>query len=230
MSRVGAPKLSRSAVVTFDRHLLPPHVQIALWELDAWITDRTQLTQPGDYQRTAVVLAWCEHLFRAGPAALPPCPLLRLQPGDGPANLLDLVADQFVDQLTRLGQLAEAQLLTAWPDHSAVLLGCPLGRRPIAADTDLVLSGTLLELKCTKGGNRSAGPTFTLSVDLVRRLLGYVLPDQGDDLNVRSVGVYAARFGLLWSMPATELIATCGGYETDLAAARAAFDRLWHPA
>ncbi len=212
------------------RELLPPPIQVALWELDGWIATRTQLTEPRDLERVAVVLAWCEQLFRAGPAVLLPSPLLRLRAGGGPADLLDLVPDAFVDQLAQLGTLAATELLGPFRAAPRVRLGCPLARPPIAADADLVVEDVLVELKCAQGSNRAAGRTFSLSVDLIRQLLGYLLLDRDDDLGARSVGVYAARFGLLWTMPADELIAAVSGRPGDLAAWREAFGMLWDAA
>lgn len=186
--------------------------------------------EPRDHERVAIVLAWCEQLFRAGPAALVPCPLLRLRVGDGPAEVLDLVPAVLVEQLVELGALAGTKLLGAFPPPRSTRLGCPLGRRPIAADADLVLGNVLLELKCTQGAPRSAGRTFALGVDLVRQLLGYLLLDQGDELGAQSVGVYAARFGLLWTVPADELIEAVSGRPGDLSEWREAFGMLWSAA
>jgi len=64
-------------------------------------------------------------------------------------------------------------------------------------------------------------------VDLVRQLLGYLLLDQGDELGARSAGVYAARFGLLWTMPAEDLIAAVSGRPGGLLDWREAFGMLW---
>jgi hypothetical protein len=109
------------------RDLLPPHVQIALWELDAWVADGREPTELHDLGRVAIVLAWCEQLFRAGRVALPPCPLLRLGAGDGPAKLLDLVPDPLVDQLVELGTLADAAPVGAFPVTTASGSVAPLG-------------------------------------------------------------------------------------------------------
>lgn len=224
---VDQPKLAEAQI---GRDLLPPRIQIALWELDRWVAHRHQLTEPGDLERVAVVLAWCEQLFRAGPVALPPCPLLHLRAGGGPADLLDLVPDQLVDQLTQLGTLAVTELFGQFPSTRDPLIGCDLSRRPIAADADLVVEDTLLELKCTQGETRVAGRTFSLSVGLIRQLLGYLLLDRDDNLGAQSVGVYAARFGLLWAMPADELIAAISGRTSDLTTWREAFALLWDAA
>jgi len=67
-------------------------------------------------------------------------------------------------------------------------------------------------------------------VDLIRQLLGYLLLDQDDDLGAHSVGVYAARFGLLWTMPADELITVVSGRASDLSTWREAFALLWDAA
>ena len=224
---VDQPQLIEAQI---GRDLLPPHIQIALWKLDRWINSRPELTEPRDLERVAIVLAWCEQLFRAGPAALLPCPLLRLRADAGPADLLDLVQDPLVDQLAQLGTLAATELLAPFSAARRVRLGCPLGRQPIVADADMVVEDVLLELKCTQGAIRAAGRTFCLGVDLIRQLLGYLLLDREDDLGAQSVGVYAARFGLLWTMPADELITTVSGRPGDLTAWREAFGMLWNTA
>ncbi len=77
---------------------------------------------------------------------------------------------------------------------------------------------------------RAAGRTFCLGVDLIRQLLGYLLLDREDDLGAQSVGVYAARFGLLWTLPAGELITAVSGRPGDLTAWREAFGMVWNTA
>ncbi len=92
------------------------------------------------------------------------------------------------------------------------------------------MEDVLLELKCTQGASRTAGRTFSLSVGLIRQLLGYLLLDHDDDLCARSVGVYAARFELLWTMPADELIAAVSGRAGDLPTWCEACGMLWNAA
>lgn len=67
----------------------------------------------------------------------------------------------------------------------------------------LILSWTTCCSKSSAGRVRCAprARPFGLGVDLIRQLLGYLLPDQDDTLCGAAVGVYAARFGLLWTMP-----------------------------
>lgn len=175
-------------------------------------------------------MAWGEQLYRGGPAALGPSPLLRIRPGDGPAEVLDLVPDHLIEQLVRLAAVSEDRLIRAFPSDCHILSGCRLSRRPIAADADLVLDDVLLELKCTTGNRRATGRTFTLGPDLVRQLIGYLLLDENDRLQAHRVGVYAARFGLLWTMEADELLTTCYGRRASTATARTAFARLWRAA
>jgi len=209
--------------------ILPPHVQIALWQLNGWILNPGRyLTEPSDLERVCIVLAWCEQLYRSGGNALTGTPLLRLREDEAEAAyLLDLVPDHLVNQLAALGELAEQRLGPVIAAAGRTTFGCQLGRPPVSADADLVVGDTLLELKATQGSKQAAGYAFTVGIALIRQLLGYTLLDFADTFAIRKVGVYAARYGLLWTIRVDRLLAAVGPFRSDINDLRLAFALLW---
>lgn len=83
------------------------------------------------------------------------------------------------------------------------------------ADADLIIDGTLLELKAVKSP--------VLDKRTAWQVLGYLLADSSDRYRIRAVGWYFARHGLLWQLPVEEFVRRLHGNDVDLAAARAGF-------
>lgn len=175
-------------------------------------------------ERASVALAWYEQVFRSQGAALSSGALSELLGGEL-ADLLARVPDRLVDQVNQLGWVADDAFLPR-VEGQTVCYNPTLGYGALAADADLVVGETLWELKTTQGTKTRAGYRFAVTPELVRQLLGYVLLDQEDTLGVKNVGVYAARYGLPWTIPVDRLIRISGDVADDLPARRRAFDSL----
>lgn len=209
------------------RFMLPMDVRDVLETVDARIQNGSLLTGPGVLERTAVVLAWCEQVWRAGPAAAASSPLLSLNPMSRPTDALDLVPDRLADQVAKLGALADDDLLPRILAALDVTHGPGLDREPIKADGDIAIDGTLIDLKTTGGAKTVHGLRFRLRAPLIRQLIGYALLDLTDRLHLNTVGIYAARYGTTWSAPLDALLTATRGEPTTLADARAGFAALW---
>jgi hypothetical protein len=88
------------------------------------------------------------------------------------------------------------------------------------ADADVIIDGTLLELKTVR--------TPVLNKITVWQILGYLLADTTDRAQIREVGWYFSRHGYLWRLPVEELLARLHGGNLDLTSAREQFADIFH--
>lgn len=161
----------------------------------------------GVYEEAARVTVSREH----------PTMTLPLLPGWD--QLAGVVADHgdLVDDLLALIQVAEDNLPgLVDPDGHRVVLNPTLGAvDTVAADADLVVDECLLDLKTT------SSPGFRR--DYLFQLLGYVLLDIDNALNLSAVGIYRARFGDLLTWELDELLQQLCARPVDLSALREEF-------
>ncbi|MGV9822984.1 hypothetical protein [Nocardia xishanensis] len=141
------------------------------------------------------------------------------------AALLALAPEDTVELVGSLYTLATTELadvLTA--SHDAVALGPTFAAsRLCAADADIIVDGTLIELK-TRLGNRnkkSGLRSDSLPRNDIYQLLGYVLFDTVDQYQLTEVAMYSARYGTLHRWPLQQLLDTLAGEPVDLTAERA---------
>ena len=156
-----------------------------------------------ELNRYCVVLAELEEAFRSGRRRL-------TFPDDtydwAPSQLLELVEAHWLDDLRELSWL--------FYDRCSHLLSAPVtlnptfagGRHVGEADADLIVDGTLLEVKATVKDQ--------IQADYVWQLLGYVLLDYGDEHKIRSIGIYMARQGLLFQWDLLEAISVLSGTDS----------------
>ena len=85
------------------------------------------------------------------------------------------------------------------------------------ADADLIIDGTLFEIKTSKHN--------MLKPDWFRQLVAYWLLDYNDELHINGFGIYMPRQGLLMTWPLEEFLTTLSGYAApiDRSALRAEF-------
>ena len=88
------------------------------------------------------------------------------------------------------------------------------------ADADLIIDGTLYELKTTK--NNKLEPAW------LRQLVGYLLLDYNDELRIRGLGFYFVRHGQIMTWSVEELLSTLSGEATppDLPTLRSEFHEI----
>ncbi|WP_153348830.1 hypothetical protein [Nocardia aurantia] len=177
--------------------------------------------------RACWALALTTELYRNPLLVLgsPPAALIR----DGEFTteaLLALAPDDVVELLGALYTRAVTALadVLAGP-HDAVALGPAFaGSRWCAADADVIVDGTLIDVK-TRMGNRnkkSGVRSDSLPRNDIYQLLGYVLFDRPDEYRLTEVAVYSARYATLHRWPLQQLLDTLAGEPVDLAAERAA--------
>lgn len=214
---------------TAASRVMPAQVQAALGDLELRLRDADAGYLEG-YQRTeraAVVLAWCEQVWRSQGMALANSPLTRMPIGGTLADLMAMVPKEMIDQLQQLGWLAEERLMPAAQERG-IRFGMMLGLERMGADADMMIGRSLLELKTVQGTERSAGGReFRFDPALARQLIGYALLDDHDRLGIETVGVYAARYGLLWEIELGRLIRVAGNVESDVPVLREAFRSLF---
>ncbi len=87
------------------------------------------------------------------------------------------------------------------------------------ADADLIIDGTLIEIKCTIKDE--------IQADWLRQLLGYVLLDYSDKLGITGLGFYMARQGLLLQWDLDEVLGKlCQGKPPAIAELRNRFREI----
>lgn len=205
------------------RRTLPP----AWLDLVVALVD-AQLDQPAadpvvadagsvEVARLCGLLALYEQLYRMPPAYLEEHPLVVAGPDATLEDQLNLVDERMVDDVVRLAALF-AQAQPQFLDPGLAVVCNPTFDRTEdlgGADADLIVDGTLLDLKTAK---RPA-----LDKRTVWQVLGYLLADTSDRHHISSVGWYFARHGLLWELPVGEFLRRLHGGDVDLGAARAEF-------
>jgi hypothetical protein len=140
-------------------------------------------------------------------------------------DLLALANPAEVTDLIVMRDLAHLKLLPALP-AGPVASGPDFdGSENLNADANLIAGGMLIDIKAGQGGKpRKDGTRIAvLSRTELDQLIGYALMDYSDEYQIRTVAIYAARFGYLASWPLTGLLTQLGGHLTHLQTLRAEF-------
>ena len=201
----GAQLLSRDEDGKFDFSLRPEHVAF-FCSLDDFLTANspagTKLSEPveDELNRYCVVLALMEVIFRAGPMR----DTTRWDDYPDAESLLSIPPPHWIDDMRELSW-------KFYDDHSSLFsLPCILnpnfdGSHDVGgADADLLVDGTLIDVKTTK--QNAIDPKW------IWQLLGYVLLDYSERHQIRSIGLYMARHGILfkWDIEdAIEMLCGC---------------------
>jgi hypothetical protein len=173
---------------------------------------RARVHQRRELARDIVVLAMFEQMGRSGGMALAGSPLARSEIPTSCATLRAVASDADIDQVLKLSEPWEL-LISARAGHTCIhnptfdashLVG--------GADADVVMGGTLLELKCTKVRGISAGTLWQLAA--------YTALDLSDEHRIRAVGVYLARYGTLLEWPIELFLTSLHGAPLTLGAFR----------
>lgn len=167
--------------------------------------------------RLCGLLALYEQLYRVPESYLAQHPLLLAGPHAGLDELLGLVDDRLVNDVATLTLLFTESQPELAGHHQQVVSNPTFDRSSDlgGADADLIVDGTLLELKTVK--------TPALNKITVWQLLGYLLADTTDRQRIHAVGWYFSRHGYLWRLPVEELLSRLHGGSLDLARAREQF-------
>jgi hypothetical protein len=150
--------------------------------------------------RCCYALALYEQFFRS--AAATRSPLLEMRSTATLDDLLSIAPRPAIDDMSAMTRplcsreraiLQRSAVLNPTFDGSAEIGG---------ADADLIVDGTLIELKTTKQESFER-------VNHLFQLLGYALLDYSDRYRIERVGVYLARRGLLIDWHIDELLLAC---------------------
>ncbi|GAA1481929.1 hypothetical protein GCM10009624_23690 [Gordonia sinesedis] len=143
-------------------------------------------------------------------------PLMALCPANG------------VAELTALGRVADDHFLPqlSWPP---LVLGPEFAASTLcAADADLIVGGSLIDIK-TKLGRldpKTGVRHGVISTAEIYQLVAYLLFDTGDRYGTDAIGIYSARYGCLMRWPVPAVLDTLAGHPVNVAEARAEVWRL----
>lgn len=144
-------------------------------------------------------------------------------------DLLCLASIPALEQLAALRTQAEHTLLPFLPGQPGTWAVGPTfeGSTLMNADADLILDGTLVEIKTTLGTRRADGTYYAaLNSQTLFQLLGYVLLDFGDAFSINELALFNARYGHLATWELHVLLDKLAGHRVDLAALRAEFQQF----
>jgi hypothetical protein len=178
--------------------------------------------EPAMLNRVCWVLALLTEAFRGSPrvAALGPLGRFRGRAVSA-AELLGMVSEAALRQLTEFRQVYEATLLPALASRRGRWTIGPTftGSELVKADADLIAAGLLVELKTT-------AKRLSLGVVDLFQVIGYVLLDFDDEFGIDTVGIFSARYAYLVTWSLGSLLDELAGHPVSLAVARAQFRDL----
>jgi len=156
---------------------------------------RLALAEEDDLARHCLILAYYEHVFRAGIARNANSPLLQLPKNATLDDLLAIAKPECVEDVR--------QLSWAFYDHQTQLIGLPATLNPSfegsavigGADADFLFGPTLVEIKTV------ASPDPGRMRETIYQLLGYTLLDYSDVYEIRNIAILWTRQNYLWNRP-----------------------------
>jgi len=174
--------------------------------LDAQLTNSSPVRRRLDWvseaclARYCLVLALFEQLYRAGPERCRNSPLFAPDPKSTAAELLWIPQETVIEDLCTLSFL--------FFDRHSKLLRKPSALNPVfagsadvdGADADLLVDNCLVEIKTTKNPSDDIRRTLC-------QLLGYALLDYDDRYQIRELGIYFSRQGVLCRCSLKDLLA-----------------------
>lgn len=169
--------------------------------------------------RYCYALALMEEVFRAGPH--PNSPIFELSPRSTPDDVLALASDVAVDDLRQLSWLffdsqqglMSQKLRASNPTFAGST--CLAG-----ADGDLIIDRCLIDIKALVDPKKFSKPSWPW------QLLGYALLDFPDEYEIRELGIYFARQGLLLEWAVDEFAEKLAGTKQGVSEARKALEDL----
>ncbi|MCX4091596.1 hypothetical protein [Nocardia sp. alder85J] len=209
---------------------VPEHVA-TVYDVAAAAVAAVHSAASGEAPTVAVRACWAlaltTELYRNPLLVVGSAPAELIRSGDfTTASLLALAPDDVVELVSSLYTAAAtglAGILTA--EHDEVVPGAAFeASRLCAAEADIVVDGTLIELRTRLGSrNKKSGlRSDSLPRNDIYQVLGCALFDTADRYRLTEVGVYSARYGTLHRWPLQPLVDTLAGEPVDLAAERAA--------
>lgn len=177
--------------------------------------------------RASWALALCTAVYRQG--MLPDSALASLIEAGRFTSpvLMSLASADALRQLRDLHSVASEKFVPAispirrldlGPTFEASLL-CP-------ADADLIVDGTLLDIKTRLGTvvPRTGARRDVFKATDIYQVLAYTLFDRSDTYAITAIGIYSARYGLFVTWPLDDVLATLAGEPVDLRRAR---EQVW---
>lgn len=145
-------------------------------------------------------------------------------------DVLYFAQPEDIEELQSLHSVAQTSLypLFAEVDRNKILPGPDFaGSEYCRADADLIIDGTLLEIKTRIGRkNKSGIYEDALRPEDTRAVLGYVLFDLEDEYHLEEVAFYSARYGKLFRIELDEFLGVLAGKPVNLEEARADMRRI----
>lgn len=180
------------------------------------VARRLSQAQEDELNRQCVVLGLLEEVFRIG--IRPDSPLVAKK-HTSVEDLLDISDAHWITDMRNL----------SWRfyDDFNHLLSLPHSLNPNfdgsddigGADADLVVNGTLIDIKTTK--------VQEIEPDWIRQLLGYVLLDYTDHHRIKGIGLYMARQGILFQWDLEEALrGLCSGKPPSIEGLRKEFKEV----
>ena len=181
---------------------------------------------PDVVARVGWALALATEVYRVGP--IPGSPIVTLiRSGRFTArSLLDLAPVDAIVQLVDLHRVATERLYPAFAAAPQSVASGPTfaASRLCAADADIIVDGVLIDIKTRLGRQnpKTGGRSDTLSLTDIYQIVAYALFDRVDAYRISNVGVYSARYGILFERPLQILLTTLASGPVDIRAERAA--------
>jgi len=154
-----------------------------------------------DLDRAAVLLSWCEYLYRASHYFLESDAGRMLDACNGGEDLAQEIDPLVLEDLATLrsvGSVEVAMWRAQIADGDVYVMNPVLTGRELVggADADWLIGSTLVECKAI------SSPTSSTIREALLQLLGYTLLDMHDDLHIRSVALWLPRHGAIgtWSL------------------------------
>lgn len=171
-----------------------------------------------DLVRACWALALCIEVYRTR-VIFPGTPLAILEAENRftAEGLLSTAPADGVRQLTEMRMLADTNLTSKLTGPYVV---GPTSKEigPCAADADLIAGGCLIDLKTRRGTKRArAGFWYDgLAKTEIYQLLGYVMFDTSDSYEIKTIGIYSARYGTLATWPLQDALESMADSQVDL--------------
>jgi hypothetical protein len=163
--------------------------------------------------RTCYLAGLFDQYYRIGP--YPDLPLLQVRPDVTFEELIDsLVAEVCIDDLIALLDAARPALVTLTSDPDRVVVGPTFtGSVDVGgADADLLIDGTLLEIKSRLKNELQQRHLYQLAT--------YALLDYDDAYHIRHLAMYSARHASLIRWPLSDVVEWLAGAPANVARLR----------
>lgn len=172
--------------------------------------------------RASWALGLCVEVFRAQRMTAPLAALAQ-QCNFTASGLLDLASGDALRQMLELDRVAQERLYPSILPARSLAIGPTFDASALCnADADLIHDGRLLDIKTHLGkiSKATGGRRDSLELVDLYQVLGYALFDRSDTYQIRTIGLYSARYGFLATWPLEEALERLAGQPVDLSGER----------